>query len=106
MLPFITLVTPCYPLFPIVTLCYPLLPLLPYVTPMLPLVTLVTLCYLLVILVTPCYLLLPLLPHDIQSSYLNSNFALTLGYLDPASNNPALVSNLGACHPDGGGLRI
>ena len=34
---------------------------------------------------------------DIQSSYLNSNFALTLGYLDPALNNPSMVSNLEAC---------
>ena len=26
-------------------------------------------------------------------SYLNSNFALTLGYLNPALNNPALIAN-------------
>ena len=37
---------------------------------------------------------------DIQSSYLNSNFAPTLGYLDPALNNPSMVSNLEACHSD------
>ena len=55
----VTLVTPCYPLFPLVTFVtpwYPLLPLLPLVTP----------CYHLLILlplVTFCYPLLPLLPH-------------------------------------------
>ena len=56
-LPYLTLLTPCYPLLPLVTPCYPVPPLVTPCYPCYPMLPLVTPCY---PMYTPCYPLLPL----------------------------------------------
>ena len=89
MLPFVTLVTPCYPLIPFVTPCYPLFPFVTPLTPCSPLFPLLP-------VVTLCYPLLPLLhlvtPVTRKTGVNRLNLAGLGDIWSAKTNTPAIMS--------------